>query len=106
MGLTAVGTNAIAMSMLIRDAAFGPVATASGFVSVAFFGGFAFGPPLYGAFSNYSGSSQSAWGLLIGVLLCGCLMALGLASARRCKAQTLTPTGVVQRATTAKDVRT
>jgi LPXTG-motif cell wall-anchored protein len=102
MGLTAVGTNAIAMSMLIRDATFGPVATASGFVSVAFFGGFASGPPLYSGFSNYSGNSQSSWGLLIGVLLCGCLMALGLAFARRRKAQTPEPTGAVQRATTAK----
>jgi MFS family permease len=102
MGLTAVGTNAIAMSMLIRDAAFGPVATASGFVSVAFFGGFASGPPLYSGFSNYSGNSQSSWGLLIGVLLCGCLMALGLAYARRRKAQTPAPTGAHQRATTAK----
>ncbi|WP_081355758.1 MFS transporter [Nitrosospira multiformis] len=102
MGLTAVGTNAIAMSMLIRDTAFGPVATASGFVSVAFFGGFASGPPLYGGFSNYFGNSRSSWGLLIGVLLCGCLMALGLASARRRKAPTSAPAGAVHRATTAK----
>ncbi len=49
IGFTAVGTNAIAMSMLIRDSAFGPVTIASGFVSFAFFGGFALGPPFFGA---------------------------------------------------------
>jgi CP family cyanate transporter-like MFS transporter len=89
MGLTAVGTNAIAMSMLIRDPAFGPVATASGFVSFAFFGGFTLGPPLYGALSSYSGGLQWGWNTLIGVLLCGCILALALASARRRKAEVL-----------------
>jgi MFS family permease len=86
MGLTAVGTNAIAMSMLVRDAAFGGVTTASGFISVAFFGGFALGPPLRGALSSHSGDPQSGWLMLIGVLLCGCILSLALASARRRKA--------------------
>ena len=61
VGFTAAGTNAIAMSMLIRDSAFGPVTVASGFVSVAFFGGFAWGPPFFGLMTSYSG----------GVLLAG-----------------------------------
>ncbi len=87
MGLTAVGTNAIAMSMLIREPAFGPVTIASGFVSVAFFGGFALGPPLYGAISDYSGNPVLAWSVLIGVLSCACLMALALAFARRREAR-------------------
>lgn len=83
MGLAAVGTNAIAMSMLVRDAAFGAVTTASGFISVAFFGGFALGPPLRGALSSHSGDPQPGWLMLIGVLLCGCILSLALASARR-----------------------
>lgn len=102
MGLTAVGTNAIAMSMLIRDPGFGPVATASGFVSVAFFSGFALGPPLYGGISDYSGGPQLGWSLLVGVLLCGCLMALALASARRRKAHALAMGGNAVRTTTMK----
>ena len=61
IGLTAVGTNAIAMSMLIRDPAFGPVTVASGFVSVAFFGGFALGPPFFGVMSSYSGGLLFGW---------------------------------------------
>ncbi|MEO9061062.1 MAG: MFS transporter [Nitrosospira sp.] len=89
MGLTAVGTNAIAMSMLIRDPAFGPVATASGFVSFAFYGGFTLGPPLYGALSSYSGDLQWGWNTLIGVLLCACLLSLALASARRRRTRVL-----------------
>lgn len=82
VGLTAVGTNAIAMSMLIRDAKFGVVTKTSGFVSVAFFGGFALGPPLYGNLVEYSGLLVS-WSTLISVLIVGCFMALGLASARK-----------------------
>lgn len=87
VGLTAVGTNAIAMSMLIRDSAFGAVTFASGFVSVAFFGGFALGPPLYGVLSDYSGGLLLSWSTLIGVLVVGCIMALALASARRRRLQ-------------------
>jgi CP family cyanate transporter-like MFS transporter len=97
MGLTAVGTNAIAMSMLIRDPAFGPVTTASGFVSFAFYGGFTLGPPLYGALSSYSGGLQWGWNTLIGVLLCACILALALASARRRNAEVLATTRAVGR---------
>lgn len=100
MGLTAVGTNAIAMGMLIRDPAFGPVTTASGFISVAFFGGFALGPPLYGIFSSYSGGLLLGWSILVGVLLCACVMSLALASARRRQAKSLkTANRTVQRVT-------
>ncbi|SEO22542.1 Cyanate permease [Nitrosospira multiformis] len=91
VGLTAVGTNAIAMSMLIRDDRFGIVTTTSGFVSLAFFGGFSVGPPLYATFSDYSGSFQAGWIFLIGVLLCGCGLALMLAFARQ--RQALVPVG-------------
>ena len=92
VGLTAVGTNAIAMSMLIRDARFGLVTTASGFVSLAFFGGFSLGPPLYGMFLD-SGSFEAGWSFLIGVLLCGCLMALMLTNACQRVPQGLASTG-------------
>lgn len=37
VGLTAVGTNAIAMSILIRDPAFGPVTIASSYVRLPSF---------------------------------------------------------------------
>lgn len=82
VGLTAVGTNAIAMSMLIRDDRFGAVTKASGLVSVAFFGGFALGPPSYASLQASLGATM-AWSTLIGVLLIGCLVALSLAYARR-----------------------
>lgn len=83
MGFTAVATNAIAMSMLIKDSAFGNVTTASGFVSVAFFSGFALGPPLYAAVTRYSGSVQFGWGMLIGIFSLACIMTVCLAVARR-----------------------
>ncbi|CAG0943118.1 hypothetical protein BROC_02139 [Candidatus Brocadiaceae bacterium] len=83
VGLTAVGTNAIAMSMLIRDPKdFGHVPTASGLVSVAFFGGFAIGPALYAALSYYSGSLALSWNTVIGIFLLSGVMAVLLAVAR------------------------
>ena len=90
MGLSAVGTNAIAMSMLVRDPVFGPVSTASSLVSFAFFGGFALGPPLYAALSQHSGSLLLGWGMLISVLCAACVMTVTLAFARRHKAQAST----------------
>jgi MFS family permease len=96
VGLTAVGTNAIAMSMLIRDAAFGPVTVASGFVSVAFFGGFALGPPFFGVMSNYSGSLLFGWNVLIGVLISACMMSSALALARRRMRASKVAVGAVQ----------
>ena len=86
MGLTAVATNAIAMSMLIRDKAFGVVTVASGFVSVAFFGGFALGSPLYAYLTHYSDnlpfSLPLGWLWLMAILLMGAGLAFGLARAR------------------------
>ncbi|PTR17572.1 putative MFS family arabinose efflux permease [Nitrosospira sp. Nsp2] len=89
MGLTAAGTNAIAMSMLVRDPKFGPVTITSGYVSVGFFSGFALGPPLFGVLSSSSPDMSSGWVVLIGVLMAACLTVLALASARRRKTQAL-----------------
>lgn len=82
IGLTAVATNAIAMSMLLRDRAFGTPATSAGMLSVGFFGGFAFGPPVFGALSASTWGFSGAWCALIGVLALGCLLALWLAWSR------------------------
>ncbi|PAU63566.1 MFS transporter [Pseudomonas indica] len=83
IGLTAVATNAIAMSMLLRDRAFGTPATSAGMLSVGFFGGFAFGPPSFGALSAGPWGFDGAWTALVGVLVLGCLLALLLARVRR-----------------------
>ncbi|MBA5604233.1 MFS transporter [Duganella sp. FT3S] len=87
MGLTAVATNAIAMGMLLRDPGFGPTATSSAWLSAAFFGGFAFGPPLYGVIADSAYGFSGAWSFAIAVLLAGCLMTGALARARREQAQ-------------------
>ncbi|QIL44273.1 MFS transporter [Acidovorax sp. HDW3] len=83
VGLTAVATNAIAMSMLIRDGAFGSVASTSGMVSAAFFAGFAIGPASIGELARRSGSLGSAWGALLVVLALGIVLSLLLAQLRR-----------------------
>jgi MFS family permease len=82
VGLTAVATNAIAMSMLVRDSSFGVVAVTSGFVSVAFFGGFALGAPLYAYVTHFSSEFPLGWLSVITVFLCACRLAITLASAR------------------------
>lgn len=82
VGLTAVATNAIAMSMLVRDSSFGVVAVASGFVSVAFFGGFALGAPLYAYITHFSSEFPLGWLSVIAVFLCACRLAIALANAR------------------------
>lgn len=83
VGLTAVATNAIAMSMLVRDSSFGVVAVASGFVSVAFFGGFALGAPLYAYVTHFGSEFPLGWLSVIAVFLCACRLAIALASTRR-----------------------
>lgn len=83
MGMSAVATNAIAMSMLIRDSAFGRVTETSGYVSFAFFSGFALGPPLYGQLFSQTGSVSLAWSLLTGVLCLACIMTLRLTAVRK-----------------------
>jgi MFS family permease len=83
MGLTAVATNAIAMSMVLRDPGFGSPAPAAGLLSVGFFGGFALGPPLFGLVQNGPWGFAYAWLVLIGVLLLGCLLCLLLTQVRQ-----------------------
>lgn len=83
MGLTAVATNAIAMSMVLRDPTFGSPASAAGLLSVGFFGGFAVGPPLFGLVQSGPWSLAEAWLALIGVLLVGCLLSLLLSWRRQ-----------------------
>lgn len=83
MGLTAVATNAIAMSMLLRDPAFGGPAAASGLLSAGFFAGFALGPVLFGAVQQGAAGFANAWLMLITVLLLGAGLSLMLVRARR-----------------------
>ena len=76
MGLTAVATNAIAMSMVLRDPGFGAPAPSAGLLSVGFFGGFALGPPLFGLVFSQS------WWMPIGVVLLACGLSLVLTRVR------------------------
>ncbi|OCX15319.1 MFS transporter [Ectopseudomonas hydrolytica] len=76
MGLSVVASNAIAMSMLLRDERFGGAATSAGMLSVGFFGGFALGPPAFGWLLAHSEGFASAWLGLIGILLAGGLLCL------------------------------
>ena len=71
MGSTAVATNAIAMSMLLRDERFGKAATSAGMLSVGFFGGFAAGPPLFGILLAQPEGFASAWYLLMSTAMAG-----------------------------------
>lgn len=82
VGLTAVATNAIAMGIVVRDPTFGGVAVASGFVSVAFFGGFALGAPLYAYVTHFNSPFPLGWLAVIGVFLIACRLALALAGSR------------------------
>ncbi|PJX20353.1 MFS transporter [Advenella sp. S44] len=78
MGLTVAATNAIAMSMLLRDERFGKTATAAGMLSVGFFGGFAVGPLLFGVLLSQPQGFGIAWFLLIGTTLAGAAFSLML----------------------------
>lgn len=82
LGLSAVATNAIAMAMLLRDAQFGNPAQGSGWLSVAFFGGMAGGPLLFGWSLQQGSSFALGWLLLSGVLLLGALAAACLSLVR------------------------
>jgi hypothetical protein len=68
--------------MLVRDGSFGMVAVASGFVSVAFFAGFALGAPLYAYITHFSSEFPLGWLSGIAVFLCACRLAIALANAR------------------------
>lgn len=74
LGCSAVASNAIAMGMLLADQRFGAPAQAAGWLSCAFFGGFALGPLLCGLVLNRFGASAWPW-LWLG-LLAGSLCAL------------------------------
>lgn len=89
MGFTAVATNAIAMSMLVRDSGFGAVTVASSYLSVAFFSGFALGPALFASIGRYSADPQVSWGVLIGVLSIACVLTKALANKRRQRSQAM-----------------
>lgn len=82
LGLTAVATNAIAMSMLMRDERFGKVAPSAGMLSVGFFGGFALGPPLFGLLLSSPQGFGVAWYFLMGTALSGAILSLVLCSIR------------------------
>lgn len=83
VGLSAVAANAVAMSMLVRDAHFGPVAHASSLVSAAFFAGMALGPVAGGALIHRGGGDAglAGWGEL-GVLAMAIVLSLWLARER------------------------
>ncbi|MDO4904910.1 MAG: MFS transporter [Lautropia sp.] len=86
MGLTVGATHAIAMNMLIRDRCFGGASAARGMLAAAYFAGFAIGPAAFGWYLGAEPDARqfdSAWLLLIAVLLCGCLMAIRLLHLRR-----------------------
>ncbi|NER60401.1 MFS transporter [Pseudomonas sp. MAFF212428] len=83
MGLTAVATNAVAMSMALRDRSFGAPAASASLLSVGFFGGFALGPPLLGWLLRRSqGYSEIGWAM-IAVLLLGGFLCVWLGAWRR-----------------------
>lgn len=83
MGASAVACNAIAMGMLLRDPALGTPASASGWLSSAFFAGFALGPPLAGWGISVTGGFVAVWSGTSLVLCVGAGAALALARLRR-----------------------
>ncbi|MBC3465122.1 MFS transporter [Pseudomonas sp. RW10S2] len=82
MGLTAVATNAVAMSMVLRDHAFGAPAASASLLSVGFFAGFALGPPLFGALLRARGYGLVLDTMIVALLL-GMLLCLWLRAWRR-----------------------
>ncbi|MBV6288805.1 CynX/NimT family MFS transporter [Pseudomonas aegrilactucae] len=83
MGLTAVATNAVAMSMVLRDRSFGAPAASASLLSVGFFGGFALGPPLFGLLLGRSQGYSQVWWAMTAVLLLGAFLCLWLGARRR-----------------------
>lgn len=82
MGLTAVATNAVAMSMVLRDRAFGAPAASASLLSVGFFAGFALGPPLFGALLRARGYGLVLDTMIVALLL-GMVLCLWLRAWRR-----------------------
>jgi len=89
IGATLVATNAIAMSMLLHDPAFGEVPRASGWLSAGFFTGFALGPPGFGALVATWGFTTALWGLVACLLLA--LIAVVMLSEYRRRRAALSP---------------
>ncbi|CAM5209092.1 hypothetical protein CDEN61S_03836 [Castellaniella denitrificans] len=83
MGLTVAASNAIAMSMLLRDERFGGAATSAGMLSAGFFGGFAFGPPAFGWLLVRTDDFMAAWLSLAAILAVGALLCFVLLHMRR-----------------------
>ncbi|EAN9728275.1 MFS transporter [Salmonella enterica] len=69
MGATVVATNAIAMSMLLRDKQFGAPAPSAGLLSCGFFAGFTVGPPLFGWLQSTQYHFSAGWIMLLSVLM-------------------------------------
>lgn len=74
MGGSAVATNAIAMSMIIKDRSFGDVPSASGWLSCAFFAGLASGPLLFGGILANASTYQWAWSAVLLLLVSGAFL--------------------------------
>jgi len=83
MGGSAVATNAIAMSMVIKDRAFGSLAPASGWLSSAFFTGLAIGPVTFAGFLSSFTEYRLAWAWLLFLLVIGAMLCLALRFFRR-----------------------
>ncbi|ECF1924089.1 MFS transporter [Salmonella enterica subsp. enterica serovar Newport] len=78
MGTTVVATNAIAMSMLLRDKQFGAPAPSAGLLSCGFFAGFTFGPPLFGWLQSTQYHFSAGWIMLLLVLMLASVLCLRL----------------------------
>lgn len=78
MGTTAVATNAIAMSMLLRDKQFGAPAPSAGLLSCGFFAGFTIGPPLFGWLQSTQYHFSAGWIMLLSILTLGGILCFGL----------------------------
>lgn len=81
LGCTAVPANSIAMSMLLRDTAFGTPAPASAWLSCGFFSGFAIGPALFAQIWQIQ--AMLAWHCLLLFLLLALLPLAALIWRRR-----------------------
>ncbi|MBW5285051.1 MFS transporter [Burkholderia gladioli] len=83
IGLSAVATNAVAMSMVVRDPSFGGAASASGLLSAGFFAGFAVGPTALGLLAGTRLGLAGAFALPGGAALLGAIASIVLRQARR-----------------------
>ncbi|WP_170208278.1 MFS transporter [Couchioplanes caeruleus] len=68
VGVTAVGANAVAMVLVVRDRRTGPLGPASALLSLGFFVGFVIGPVSFGAIADHLGYGP-AWLAVAAVFL-------------------------------------